>query len=327
MLLFSRLSHVWILATPWTAVHQASCPSLSHRVCSNSCSLSQWCHPTISSSTTPFSSCPQSFPTSQSFPVSQLFISGGQSIGVSASALVLPINIQGWFPLGLTGWSPSSPRDSQESSLALQLESITFSIRKPILTIFYISVRGPPNFPHMCVSICLPVFKLKKTLPPRFSSNVFEKHASFILKKPPDSGRNLPNVWLGPPSGSESWRRSVLGVHWKGWRWSWNSNTLATSCKELPHWKRPWCWEGLGAGVEGDDRGWDGWMASPTRWTWVWVNSGSWWWTGRPGVLRFMESQKSQTRLSNRTELNWRRWNMIFHKLTEQYKTVYKTVT
>ena len=60
----------------------------------------------------------------------------------------------------------------------------------------------------------------------------------------------------------------------------------------LPHWKRPWCWEGLGAGGEGDDRGWDGWMASPTRWTWVWVTSGSWWWTGRPGVLRFMGSQR-----------------------------------
>ena len=62
-------------------------------------------------------------------------------------------------------------------------------------------------------------------------------------------------------------RRSLLGVHWKDWSWSWNSNTLATSCEELTHWKRPWCWEGLGAGGEGDDRGWDGWMASPTRWT------------------------------------------------------------
>jgi len=58
------------------------------------------------------------------------------------------------------------------------------------------------------------------------------------------------------------------------------------------HWKRPWCWEGLGAGGEGDNRGWDGWMASLTRWTWVWVNSGSWWWTGRPGVLRFMGLQR-----------------------------------
>ena len=67
---------------------------------------------------------------------------------------------------------------------------------------------------------------------------------------------------------------------------------------------KDWCWEGLGAGGEGDDRRWDGWMASPTRWTWVWVNSGSWWWTGRPGVLWFMASQ-SRTRLSDWTELNW----------------------
>ena len=59
----------------------------------------------------------------------------------------------------------------------------------------------------------------------------------------------------------------------------------------MTHWKRLWCWEGLGAG-EGDDRGWDGWMTSLTRWTWVWVNSRSWWWTGRPGVLWFMGSQR-----------------------------------
>ena len=70
----------------------------------------------------------------------------------------------------------------------------------------------------------------------------------------------------------------------------------------LTHLKRPWCWERLRAGGKGDDRGWDGWMASLTQWTWVWVNSGSWWWTGRPGVLRFMGSQ-SQTRLNDWTEL------------------------
>ena len=107
----------------------------------------------------------------------------------------------------------------------------------------------------------------------------------------------------GDPT-SPSQRRSVLGVHWKDWCWSWNSNTMATSCEELTHWKRPWCWEGLGAGGEGDNRGWDGWMASMTRWTWVWVNSGSWWWTGRPGVLWFMRSQR--VRHDWATELNWR---------------------
>ena len=80
-------------------------------------------------------------------------------------------------------------------------------------------------------------------------------------------------------------------------------------CKELTHWKIPWCWEGLGAGREGDDRGWDGWMASPTRWTWVWVNSGSWWWTGRPCVLWFMGLQ----RVGNDwvTELNWCHWIIV----------------
>ena len=68
-------------------------------------------------------------------------------------------------------------------------------------------------------------------------------------------------------------------------------------------WKRPWCWERLRVGGEGDDRGWDGWMASPTQWTWVWVSSGSWWWTGRPGVLQFMGLQR--VRHDWATELNW----------------------
>ena len=80
-----------------------------------------------------------------------------------------------------------------------------------------------------------------------------------------------------------------------------------------PHaknWKRLWCWEGLGAGGEGDDRGWDGWMASLTRWTWVWVNSGSLWWSGRPGVLQFMGSQRVEHDWA--TELNWRQtWSFL----------------
>ena len=76
------------------------------------------------------------------------------------------------------------------------------------------------------------------------------------------------------------------------WYWSWNSNTLTTWCKELTHWKRPWCWERLKAEGEGDGRGWDGWMASLTRWTWVWANSGNWWWTGKPVVLQSLGSQR-----------------------------------
>ena len=81
---------------------------------------------------------------------------------------------------------------------------------------------------------------------------------------------------------------SFLSVHWKDWGWSWNSNTLATWYEELTHVKRPWCWERLRAGGEGEDRGWDGWMASLIQWTWVWVDFWSWWWTGRPGMLQFM---------------------------------------
>ena len=102
---------------------------------------------------------------------------------------------------------------------------------------------------------------------------------------------------------SPSWRRSVLDVHWKDWCWSWNSNTLATWCKELTHWKRPWCWERLRAGGEGDNGGWDDCMASPTQWTWVWVDSRSWWWTGRPGMLQFLGSQRVGHDWA--TELNW----------------------
>ena len=81
------------------------------------------------------------------------------------------------------------------------------------------------------------------------------------------------------------------------------SNPLATWCEELTHWKIPWCWESLKMREEGDDRGWDGWMASPTQWTWVWVNSGSWWWTGRTGVLQSTGSQNIGHELW--TELNW----------------------
>ena len=108
------------------------CPSLSPRLCSNSCSLSWWCCLTISSSVTLFSSCLQSFPPSGSFLMSWLIASGGQSIG--ALAAVLPVNIQGWFPLGLTGLtSLCCPRDSEESSPAPQFKSI----RSLVLSLLY----------------------------------------------------------------------------------------------------------------------------------------------------------------------------------------------
>ena len=106
-----------------------------------------------------------------------------------------------------------------------------------------------------------------------------------VLEKTLKSPLDCKEIQPVHPKGDQS------DVHWKDWCWSWNSNTLATWCKELTHLKRPWCWEGLRAGGEGDNRGWDGWMASPTQWTWVWVDPSSWWWIGRPVVLQFMGLQ------------------------------------
>ena len=117
------------------------CPSPTPRVYSNSRPSCRWCHPTISFSAVPFSSRLQSFPASGSFPMSQFFASGGQSIGVSVSASVLLMNIQDWFPLGWTGLSPCSPRDSQESFPTPQFKSISSSVLSflysPTLTSIY----------------------------------------------------------------------------------------------------------------------------------------------------------------------------------------------
>ena len=103
MLFSQSLSRVWLYMTHRGQHARLPCPSPSPRACSNSCSLIWWCHPTISSSVIPFSSCLQSSPVSGSFPMSWLFVSSNRSIGASASASVLPMNIQDWFPLELIG--------------------------------------------------------------------------------------------------------------------------------------------------------------------------------------------------------------------------------
>ena len=102
---------------------------------------------------------------------------------------------------------------------------------------------------------------------------------------------------------SLSWRKSVLNIHWKDLCWSWNSNTLSTWCKKLTHLKRPWYQERLEAGRKENNRGWDGWIASPTPWTCIWVDSRSWFQTGRSGVLQFMGLQKVGHDWA--TDLNW----------------------
>ena len=91
--------------------------------------------------------------------------------------------------------------------------------------------------------------------------------------------------WTSRRSNQSILKEISLNIHWQDWCWSWNSNTLATWRKDSTHWKRPWCWERLKAGGEGDNREWYGWMVSLMRWTRVWVRSRSWWWAGRPGML------------------------------------------
>ena len=125
-----------------------------------------------------------------------------------------------------------------------------------------------------------------------------------VLEKTLESPLDCKEIQPIHTKGDQSWV-----VHWKYWCSGSNSNPLATWCEELTHLKRPWCWEGLRAGGEGDDRGWDGWMASPTQWTWVWVDSGSWWWAGRPGVLQFMGSQRVGHDWA--TELDWQWYDRI----------------
>ena len=135
------LSRDRLLATPWTAHARPPCPSPTPGVYSNSCPLSRWCHPTTSSFVIPFSSCLQSFPALGAFQMNQLFASSGQSIGVSASAWVLPMNTQDGSPLdGLVGY-PCSPRDSQESYPTPQFKSINSPVlsflASPTLTSIY----------------------------------------------------------------------------------------------------------------------------------------------------------------------------------------------
>ena len=120
-----------------------------------------------------------------------------------------------------------------------------------------------------------------------------------VLEKTLESPLDSKEIQPVNPKGDQSW----IFIGRTDEYWSWNSNTLATWCKEMTHLKRPWCWERLKAGGEGDDRRWDDWMASLTQWTWVWVNSRSWWWTGRPGVLQSMGLQRVGQDWA--TKLNW----------------------
>ena len=159
------LSRVRLFVTPQHA--RSPCPSPTPGVYSNSCPLSQWCHLTISSSVVPFSSCLQSFPAWGSFPMSQLFASGGQSIGVSASTSVLPVNIQDWFPLGLTGWislqSKGLSRVFSNITVQKQQYSALSFLYSPALTPIHV-IRN--RFSSLCISP-LPALALLQPRDPR----------------------------------------------------------------------------------------------------------------------------------------------------------------
>ena len=144
-----------------------------------------------------------------------------------------------------------------------------------------------------------------------------------LLEKTRESPMGCKEIQPVHPKGDQSWvfiGRTDAEAE---------TNTLVTLCKVLTHWKRRWCWEGLGAVGEGDDRGWDGWRASLTWWTWVWVNSGSWWWTGRPGVLWFMGLQRVGHDWA--TELNWLNFKslalMAPFNLTLEYPFVFSSLS
>ena len=167
---------------------------------------------------------------------------------------------------------------------------------------------------------------LKEKLWPTCTSHKKQKH--YFTGKGPSSqsyGYSSSHVWMWELAYKESWvpknwcswtvvlqktlesplaaRRSNQSIlmeispecSLEGLMLRWSSNTLAPWCKELTHWKRPWCWERLRAGGEGDNRRWDGWMASLTQWIWIWASSESWWWTGRPGLLQSMGHKELDT--------------------------------
>jgi len=230
------------------------CPSQTPGVHSDSSPSSQWCHPAISSSGIPFSSCPQSLKASESFPMSQLFAWGGQGTGVSASASFPPKKSQGWSPSERPSWISlqskglsrvfSNTTVQKHHFFGAQPSSQSNSRQHIKKQRHYFATKSPSSQSYG-------FSRIKKAKCQRIDA--FELCCWRRLLRVP---------WTARRSNQFILRKSVLNIHWKDWCWSWNSNTLATWWKELTHWKRPWCWERLRTG-ERDDRRWDGWMASP----------------------------------------------------------------
>ena len=189
------------------------CPSLFHWVCSNSCPLSQWWHPTISSSVTPLSSCPQSFPASWSFPVSQLFASGCQSIGASASVSVPPMNIQGWFPLGLTGVISLQSRGFSwvffSTNIQKHQKRSAFFVVLPFLPDYWKNHSFDYTNKWLHLLLCFPICTTGQN-----SRSLWGLQAGPMPGPRPCSI----NVCTIIPAGGDSWRRGGLDGDESSWR-------------------------------------------------------------------------------------------------------------
>ena len=186
------------------------------RVYSNSCSLSRWCHPTISSSVVPFLSHLQSFPASESFQMSQFFTSGGQSIGVSASASVLPMNIQDWFPLGWTGWISLQ---SKSLKSLLQYHSSKASILQSS-AFFIVQLSHPYMTPGKTLAL------IRQTFIGKVMSLLFNVLSRLVIAFLPRS-KHLLISRLQSPS-------SFLKNYTKGWGWKWANKYTRQSQKCMP---------------------------------------------------------------------------------------------
>ena len=221
---FSR-SFVSDSLQPHTAASQASLFFTNSGACSNSCSLNWWCYPTISYSDVPFSSRLQSFPTTGTFPVSQFFTPVGQSIGVSASASILPMNIQDWFLLGLTSGFPCSPRDSQESYPTPQFKRVKSSA---------------PSFLYSLTFTAIPEYWKKpltrQTFVGKVMSLLFNMLSRLVIAFRPRSKHLLISwmqspsaVILGPQITVSIVSPSICKKWWDQMPWSWFSECSVLS--------------------------------------------------------------------------------------------------
>ena len=201
------------------------------------------------------------------------------------------MNTQDWSPSEWTGWT-----SLQSKGLSRVFSSTTVQKHQFLRHSAFFTVQL--SHPYMTTGKTIAL--TRRTFVDKLMSLLLNMLSRLVITFLPRS-KHLLISWL--QSDAYTWHLVVHLERLKDWCWSWNSNTLAPWCEELTHLKRPWCWERLKAGGEGDDRVWDGWMASPTQWTWVSVNSGSRWWTRRPRVLQSMWLQRDTTEQLNWTEL------------------------